>query len=483
MTISRSGPIGREMTLPDYYSLFEIDEKRITDVMSEALSKGGDYCDVFFQYSVSESIGLEDKAVNRAQSGIAIGVGIRTVKGDQTGYSSTEDLSKKAMMAAAKTAASIAASGRTISPAQPVRRETPDYYPVKIMWERVPISEKISFLQEINDRVFDLDSRVVKSVANFNDSSTYVLIANSDGRIVCDYRPMARAVVTCTAERGGRRENNYRVLSNRSGGEFITPDKIERLAREVVSETVMLFDAVRPAGGEMEVVLAPGRSGILLHEAIGHGMEADFNRKKISIFCDKMGKPVAGEFVTIVDDGTNPNVRGSLNVDDEGNDTERTCLVENGILRGYLHDRISAKHYGVKPTGNGRRQSFRFAPQPRMRNTYMLPGPHSRDEIIGSVKKGLYAESFTNGQVLIGGGDFTFYVKTGRLIEDGKLTKPVKDVNIIGNGPDVLKNIVMVGDDFRMSEGGGSCGKNGQGVPVSLGLPTVKVSKMTVGGT
>ena len=232
----------------------------------------------------------------------------------------------------------------------------------------------------------------------------------------------------------------------------------------------------------MEVVLAPGSSGILLHEAIGHGMEADFNRKNISIFADKINKPVAPEFVTIVDNGTNLNIRGSLNIDDEGNDTEETYLVQDGILTTYLHDRISAKHYKARHTGNGRRESFRYAPMPRMRNTYMLPGPHTPEEIIKSVKKGLYAETFTNGQVFIGAGDFTFYVKSGNLIEDGKLTRPVKDINIIGNGPEVLANIVMVGDDLKLAEGGWTCGKDGQGVPVSQGLPTVKVSSITVGG-
>jgi TldD protein len=232
----------------------------------------------------------------------------------------------------------------------------------------------------------------------------------------------------------------------------------------------------------MPVVLAAGSSGILLHEAIGHGMEADFNRKEVSIFSDKINKPVAENFVTIVDDGTNPNVRGSINIDDEGVDSQKTYLVENGVLRSYLHDRISSNYYKVPATGSGRRQSFRYHPMPRMRNTYMENGPHKKEEIIASVKKGLYAETFTNGQVFIGAGDFTFYVKSGYLIEDGKLTKPVKDINIIGNGPQVLKDMTMVADDFKMDDGGWTCGKDGQGVPVSLGLPTTKVSKITVGG-
>ena len=232
----------------------------------------------------------------------------------------------------------------------------------------------------------------------------------------------------------------------------------------------------------MPIVMAAGSSGILLHEAIGHGMEADFNRKEISIFSDKLGKKVAEPFVTIVDDGTNANIRGSINVDDEGNDSQKTVLIENGILTSYMHDRVSAKHYKVKSTGSGRRQDFRNAPLPRMRNTYMLNGPHTKDEIIASVKNGIYAETFSNGQVFIGAGDFTFYVKTGYLIENGKLTKPIKDINIIGNGPEVLSKIVMAGDDFKMAEGGWTCGKNGQGVPVSMGLPSIKVSNITVGG-
>jgi TldD protein len=293
---------------------------------------------------------------------------------------------------------------------------------------------------------------------------------------------MGAISVSVTAEQNGKREQNYFDLSGRRGIEFFTPENINRLAKEPVIRTVALFDAVKPEAGEMEVILAAGSSGILLHEAIGHGMEADFNRKNISIFADKIDKPVAESFVNIVDDATNPNIRGSINVDDEGNSTGKTFLVENGILRSYLHDRISAQHYNVTPTGNGRRESFRSVPQPRMRNTYMLPGPHKKEEIIASVKKGIFAETFTNGQVFIGAGDFTFYVKSGFLIEDGKITKPIKDINIIGNGPKVLKDIVMVADDFQMAEGGWTCGKNGQSAPVSMGLPTVKVSKITVGG-
>jgi len=264
--------------------------------------------------------------------------------------------------------------------------------------------------------------------------------------------------------------------------DFLTDGNLDRIAREVVSRAVKGFEAVKPEGGEMEVVLAPGGAGILLHEAIGHGLEADFNRKKTSIFADKIGKPIAEKFVTIVDDATMSHSRGALNIDDEANATQKTVLVENGKLVSYMHDRISAAHYKVAPMGNGRRQNFRFAPIPRMRNTYMLNGPHGRDEIIRSVKKGIYAEDFTNGEVQIGAGDFTFYVKSGFLIENGRITRPIKDVNIIGNGPDVLRKVVMVANDLEISESTWTCGKNGQGVPATQGLPTVKVSSITVGG-
>jgi len=473
---------GESMKLQDYYNHFGVDEKIIQDVLAQALSRGGDYCDLYFQHQVSNYIGLEDKSVNRAYTNVAFGVGIRVLKGDQTGYSFTEEITPNAMKLAAQTAANIANGSKKVGPVKLKLKNVPSYYPIETPWELISIDKKIPYLQTINDKVFAADSRVIKSNVSFSNDTSYILVITSEGEVTCDYRPMGQIAVSVSAEQNGKREQNYFDLSGRRGIEFFTPENINRLANEPVKRTIALFDAVKPDAGEMEVVLAAGSSGILLHEAIGHGMEADFNRKNISIFADKIGKPVAEKFVTIVDDGTNPNIRGSINIDDEGNLSEKTFLVENGILKSYLHDRISAKHYNLKSTGSGRRQSFQYAPMPRMRNTYMLPGPHKKEEIIASVKKGIYAETFTNGQVFVGAGDFTFYVKSGFLIEDGKLTKPIKDVNIIGNGPQVLKDIVMVADDFVMAEGGGTCGKNGQGVPVSMGLPTVKVSKITVGG-
>ncbi|MBD3385579.1 twin-arginine translocation signal domain-containing protein [candidate division KSB1 bacterium] len=475
-------PTGANMKLEDYLNHFQVTEEHIQQVMAEALSRGGDYCDVYFEHNISNYIGLEDKAVNRAYSNVDYGVGIRVLKGDQTGYSFTEEISLKAMKQAARTAANIANASAQIPTAELTPRPVPNYYPIKTAWEDVSIDKKIPFLQTINEKVFALDPRIIKSNIWFINNTSKVLIATSEGKLVYDYRPMGQIAVSCLAEQNGAREQNGFNLSGRRGIDFFTPETVDRLAGEAVRRTVALFDAVKPQAGEMEVVLAAGSSGILLHEAIGHGMEADFNRKKVSIFSDKINKPVAEKFVSIVDNGTNAHIRGSLNIDDEANPTEETYLVENGILKSYLHDRISAQHYKVKPTGNGRRQSFRYAPLPRMCNTYMLPGPHSKEEIIKSVKKGLYAEDFTNGEVYIGAGDFTFYVKSGYLIENGEITKPVKDVNIIGNGPEVLQKIVMVADDLKMAEGGWTCGKNGQGVPVSQGLPTVKVSAITVGG-
>ena len=470
------------LALNDYYKMFGVDEALLRRIMGVALGKGGDYCDLYFQNRVFHYIGLEDAIVNNAYTAVDFGVGIRVLNGDQTGYSYTEEITAKAMEQAAQTAASIASSGKNPPPQELKLYKTPQYYTVQTSWENVKLDQKVPFLPEVNQRVFAADKRMIKCRVNWLDEYSHILIANSDGRIVHDYRPMTGMYASCTAEQNGQKEEGYSMISGRHGIEYYTPEKIRALADDAVKRTVLLFEAVKPEAGEMEVVLAPGSSGILLHEAIGHGMEADFNRKNISAFADKMGKPVAEPFVNIVDEGTIPNMRGSINIDDEGNETQKTMLVENGVLNSYLHDRISAKHYHVKPTGSGRRQTFRFNPIPRMRNTYMTAGPHDPEEIIRSVKKGIYTEEFSNGQVSIGAGDFTFYVKTGYLIEDGKKTRPIKDVNVIGNGPEVLRRITMVGHDLKFDEGLWTCGKDGHGAPVQMGLPTLKVSAITVGG-
>jgi TldD protein len=341
---------------------------------------------------------------------------------------------------------------------------------------------KLPILNDLNERAFKADPRVRKVNVSFTDQASAILVADSTGRLVEDVQPMTSLYLSCVAEQDGKREQNQYGVAGRADIGFYTPERLGRVVREAVDRTVILFEAVQPPAGEMPVVLAAGSSGILLHEAIGHGMEADFNRKNVSIYSDKIGKPIARPFVSIVDEGTQEGARGAINVDDEGNAVGRTMLVQDGILTTYLHDSISARHYGVKPTGNGRREGYQFAPMPRMRSTYMLPGPHKREEIIASVKSGIYCSNFTNGQVQIGAGDFTFYVKNGTLIEDGKLTRPIKDVNIIGNGPKVLEKVDMVSDDLVIDEGGWTCGKDGQSVPVSQGIPTVRVASITVGG-
>jgi len=465
-----------------YLDHFEVSPELLKKVIKTAMSKGGDYADLYFEHTLSNYSNLQDKKVNQASSNVAYGVGIRVLKGDQTGYAFTEIITPEAMMKAANTAASIANdTGKTISE-NISELSFPNLYPVTTSWENTSVKEKIPFLERVNDKIFSLDSKVTKVNAGIGDTTSYILFYNSEGLIACDYRPLVYISLTCVMEKDGRIENSYISRSARQGFEFLTNDLIDNLAKEAVEKTNIQFEAGMPKAGEMEVVMSAGESGILLHEAIGHAFEADVNRKKTSIFCDKLNKKVAENFVTIVDDGTLPSNRGSLNFDDEGSPTENTMIVKEGILTSYLHDRISAAYYKVKPTGNGRRQSFRYIPVPRMRCTRMENGPHKKEEIIASVKKGIYVDSFSNGQVNIGQGDFTFFVKAGYIIENGKLTKPIKDINIIGNGPQALADIVMAADDGKLADGTWTCGKDGQSVPVTMGLPTVKIKKLVVGG-
>lgn len=468
--------------LEEYLTFFGVDEAMIRKTLEIALSDGGDYADLFFEYSSGNSVVMEDNSVNRAYINTSLGMGIRVLKGDKTGYSFTEDITPDKMQSVARTAAKIAGSPDKHTIKVLKEQALPDYYPIITRWEDISVKKRIQMLEFVNNEMLKRDSRIQSTQLNFTDNERLILIATSEGVLAGDYQPMTRFNAFCVAEKDGRRENNGFNLSARQDINWYTRDKLMYLAREAVKRTVVLFDAVPAPAGEMPVVLAAGSAGILLHEAIGHGMEADFNRKGISIFSDRMNKKVAAPFVSIVDDGTNLNIRGSINVDDEGVPGQKTMLVEKGILRSYMHDRISAKHYGLNPTGNGRRESFKYPPQPRMRNTYMMNGPHTFEEIIQSTSHGIYADQFLNGEVHIGAGDFTFYVKSGYLIENGKLTQPVKDINIIGNGPDVLSKITMVANDLKLAEGGWTCGKGGQSVPVSQGIPTCKVSSITVGG-
>ncbi len=466
-----------------YLEQFEVTTEMLQNVIAAAMSKGGDYADLFFEHKKSNNLGLEDGEVNRAFSNVGFGVGIRVLKGDQTGFAYSETLSQEAMVNAAKMAANIANSNNRFNPAGIEEKIPANYYRISRKWEDVSVEDKVPYLQKMNDRVFALDDKVIKVNAFLNDETSYVLFYNSEGRLTYDYRPMISLGTVCIMEKGEKIENAYAARSFRKGFEWLTDNLVDELAGEAVDRANLLFEATKPKAGEMPVVMGAGGSGILLHEAIGHTFEADFNRKGTSIFSDKMGEKVAKDFVNIIDDGTLSNNRGSLNVDDEGNDVEKTYLVKDGVLNSYIHDRISAKYYGVNPTGNGRRESFRNMPLPRMRATYMENGPYSKDDIITNVDYGVYVDNFSNGEVKIGAGDFTFFVKTGFLIEKGKLTQPIKDINIIGNGPQALADIEMVGNDYLIDNGTWTCGKDGQSVPVTCGLPSVLVKKLTVGGS
>jgi len=467
-----------------FLSEFGIDESISRKLLAKALSKGGDFADLYFEYTVSNYLGLEDGKVNRSYGDISLGVGIRTVKGDQIGYGFTQDLSEESMMSAAATAATISDTSAANVGSSLTRLETGNYYPVDPEFNGIPGSSKLPLLQSVNEKCFAQSSEIVKVSAAFSSDIKRILIVTSDGVIAEDLIPSGFLYASVIAERNGKREQSAWNLGGRRDLSFYTDKVIDEITSKSVTNALKLFDAKQPPAGEMPVVLGPGVTGVLLHEAIGHGMEADFNRKKTSTYSTMLGKKVAEPFVNIIDDGTNMNLAGSINVDDEGTPGQKTILVENGILTSYLHDKISAKYYGVEPTGNGRRQDFQNYPIPRMRNTYMTGGDATPEDVIKEAGNGIYVEDVSNGQVKIGEGDFAFYVSQGRMIENGKLTSPIKDVNIMGNGPKMLTNITMAADDLELYHGGaGQCGKNGQGVPVSFGMPTCLVKSLTVGGT
>lgn len=461
---------------------FNTNNHDLNKVISIALEKGGDYADLYFEHTISNLLALQDGDVNIASSNVDYGVGIRVVSGDQQGYAFVENINLEEMIKAARVASRISNSTAKVPPVNIQEKTFKNYYPIINSWEDISINNKIPYLQKLNNRIFELDSRIVKVNGSINDSISYILYYNSEGLLCKDIRPMIRLSIGCVMQDGDRIENGYSSRAARRDFSFFQEELIEELAQEVVKETAHMFNAVRPQGGEMEVVMGAGGSGILLHEAIGHAFEADFNRKNISIFSDKYNKIICDKQISIVDDGCIEYDRGAVNFDDEGIAGQRTYIVEKGRLSSFLHDRISAKYYNVMPTGNGRRQSFRSIPLPRMRSTYMENGPYSEQEIISSVKKGIFVDNFTNGQVQIGAGDFTFFVKSGYLIEDGRLTQPIKDINIIGSGPQALADITMVGNNLKIDQGAWTCGKEGQGMPVSQGLPSVLVKKLTVGG-
>ncbi|HBC38422.1 MAG: TldD/PmbA family protein [Petrimonas sp.] len=462
---------------------FGITHADVRKTLTAALEKGGDYADLFFEHTFTNSVALQDGAVNRSNSNIDFGMGVRVLSGDQTGYAYIENVTLEEMLKAARTAARIASSSVKTKPVSLTERPLKaNCYAISTPWEGVALKEKTPYLQKLNDKIFALDKRVQKVSASLNDSTSHILFCNSEGVSYYDYRPMVTLSAVCIMEENGRFENSHSARAYRKGFEFLSDDIIDVIAREAVENTSILFKAIKPKGGEMPVVMGSGGSGILLHEAIGHAFEADFNRKNISIFSEQLNKKICNEHISVVDDGTIPFNRGSINIDDEGTYGQKTYIVKDGILTSYLHDRISARHYGIASTGNGRRESFRNMPIPRMRATYMEAGNVKESDIIASVKNGIFVDKFTNGQVQIGAGDFTFFVKSGYLIENGKLTQPIKDINIIGNGPKALADITMVADNDKIDNGTWTCGKDGQSCPVTCGMPSALVSKLTVGG-
>ncbi len=473
-----------------YFDTFQVTLDMLESLIAVAMKDGGDYSDLYFENSQMGTMILRDGEVNSAGLHTLYGVGIRVLKGDKTGYAYSESTAWPAMVQAARSAAGIAMAVKrdsiqsASSEAKYHGRPNPaaDRYPEKLSWQQCGMADYVTFLKKIDTAVRAKDTRVIKVMASLSYQISDILMFNSLGELKYETRPLGSLSISAIFKQGDRVENNTCGKSLRSGREMLSDNLIEELACEIVKGLDQRFEARRPKGGEMCVVMGAGASGILLHEAMGHAFEADCNRKGQSIFSDKMGKRVCKKGINIIDDATIHGLRGSTNFDDEGVPGQRTCMVEDGVLCSYLHDRISARYYGVPPTGNGRRESFQCMPIPRMRSTYMENGEASAQDIIASVKKGIFVDNFSNGQVDIGVGDFTFYVKSGYLIENGKLTMPIKDTNIIGNGPQALADIEMVANDLIIDEGTWICGKEQQNVPVSCGIPTVLIKKLTIGG-
>lgn len=461
-----------------------ISERLMERCLGEALSAGGEYADLYFESVTSTSLGVDEGLVKTASQGISVGCGIRVLSGERTGIAYTDDLSSERLLKAARTAALIA-SGPAKQLAQGfTHTETGALYPVAGATSDAEISEKLKLIQRADRAARAYDSRITQVRAGFSDELRRILVAASDGTFASDTQPLARLNVFVIAQDGKDLARGTSGGGGRVALDFFEGEKSpEHFAREAARTAMLQLGAVDAPAGEMEVVLGPGWPGVLLHEAVGHGLEADFNRKKTSAFAGLIGQQVASSKVTVVDNGTMPGRRGSLNVDDEGTATQENVLIENGILKGYLTDKMSARLMGTKSTGSGRRESYQAITMPRMTNTYMLNGEDMPEDIIKSVKRGLYAVNFGGGQVDITNGKFVFSASEAYLIEDGVVTRPVKGATLIGNGPEALKYVSMVGNDLALDEGIGTCGKAGQSVPVGVGMPTVKLDRMTVGGT
>ena len=468
-----------------FFDRYGLTESDLAKYLAAALSEGGDYADLYFEYTTMSSILLDESLVKQATEGISTGCGIRVLAGDQTGYAYSDDLSPEKILKAARIAARIASGPARVSTVGLSTVESAhNFYSVPTPSTDRELGEKLELVRRGDQAARAHDARIRQVRVTYGDQVRHVLIAASDGRVVTDLQPLVRFSIFTIAEENGKRQSGSSGGGGRVGLEFFQGEQSpEHFAAEAARQAIVQLGAIDAPAGEMEVVLGPGWPGILLHEAIGHGLEADFNRKGISAFSGRIGQRVASDLCTVVDDGTIPSRRGSLNVDDEGNATQKTVLIENGILTGYLQDRLSSNLMKTPLTGNGRRESYEHIPMPRMTNTYMLAGKDDPQDILRSVKRGLYAVSFGGGQVDITNGKFVFSASEAYLIEDGKVTAPVKGATLIGDGPTSLTRVTAVGNDLKLDPGIGTCGKDGQSVPVGVGIPTIKVSHLTVGGT
>jgi TldD protein len=468
-----------------FWETYSITPGDLEKYLAAALSEGGDYADLYFEHTTASSIAVDESLVKSATEGITVGCGVRVLAGEQTGYAYTDDLEPAKIIKVARIAARIASGPARVSTAGLSAVEAArNVYPVALPPTGRDLAEKLALTRRADAAARAYDGHIQQVRVGYADQVRHVLIAGSDGKSVTDFQPLVRMSVFAIARQNGNAQSGSYGGGGRVGLEFFQGENApEAYAREAARQAVGQLDAREAPAGEMEVVLAPGWPGILLHEAIGHGLEADFNRKGISAFSGRIGQRVASDLCTVVDDGTVPSRRGSLNVDDEGAPTHKTVLIENGILCGYIQDKLSAGVMKTSLTGNGRRESYEHIPMPRMTNTYMLAGRDDPQEIIRSVKRGLYAVYFGGGQVDITNGKFVFSASEAYLIEDGKITAPVKGATLIGDGPTVLTRVTAVGNDLGLDPGIGTCGKDGQSVPVGVGIPTIKVSHLTVGGT
>src|ERR1700674_1655141 len=463
---------------------FGITEHDLQSYLSEALRSGGDYADLYFEYLATSSLSIDESIVKSAVQGVSLGVGVRVIAGERTGYAYSDDLSPERIRRAARVAACIAKGPAKVDKTGFAEANKRDLYPILQAPNETSLTELVELVKRADRAARAYDSRVFQVQASYADSLRQVLVANSDGVLSFDRQPMARMGVGVLARPGeGSPQRGYSGGGGRVALDFFLNEKTpEHFAREAARQAIVQLDAVPAPGGEMTFLRGPGLPGILLHEAVGHGLEADFNRKKVSAFSDRIGQQVASPLCTVIDDGTIRNRRGSLNVDDEGAPTQKNVLIEKGVLRGYLFDKLSSRLLRSGATGNGRRESYQHIPMPRMTNTFMLAGDSDPADIVRSTPRGLYCANFGGGQVDITSGNFVFSASESYLIEDGRITRPVRGATVIGNGPEALKYVSMVGNDLKLDEGVGICGKAGQSVPVGVGIPTIKIDKMTVGG-